>query len=431
MNASTPPAPAPRLDRDVTDRLAAAKLWLVSTESPTTCGDMPYLSAALYALIPVPSTQVAQMSIDEHWRLYLNPTWVIATDVPDLAAHLAHLIWHLLADHASRARDLEVGPDHARAWQAAADATVAEVLDTPALRTGLTTPAGLGWTAGRSAEEYFARTTKLPAAAAHPPPGDDHAGPPGSETTDTSCGSGCDGRPRSYDLPPGDQVGGLDSHDADAIRRRVAIEFRDHQTHAGTIPGDWSRWVQHILDPVVPWQQVLAAAVRRGIGWAHGHTDYTYTKISRRQAAVRQVVLPALRRPIPEVAVIIDTSGSVDDGLLAQALGEINGILATQAVPDGSITVLAVDAAVHHIQRVRCTQDVKLGGGGGTDMGTGIDAALALKPRPSIIIVLTDGYTPWPVHVPPAAVVVVLIGRTRHELPPTPGWAQRVECVRN
>jgi predicted metal-dependent peptidase len=221
----------------------------------------------------------------------------------------------------------------------------------------------------------------------------------------------------------------LDSHDADALRRRVAIEFSEHQTQHGTRPGEWSRWVQRVLDPVVPWQQILAAAVRRGIGWTHGHTDYTYTKISRRQAGAGRIVLPALRRPVPEVAVVVDTSGSIDDGLLSQALGEVDGILTAQAIPDGSVTVLAVDAAVHHVERVRAARDVKLGGGGGTDMGIGITAALALKPRPSVVIVLTDGYTPWPSVVPPAAVIVVLIGRARSDLPPTPEWAQRIECV--
>lgn len=62
-------------------------------------------------------------------------------------------------------------------------------------------------------------------------------------------------------------------------------------------------------------------------------------------------------------------------------------------------------------------------------MDKGIEAALALKPRPTVIIVLTDGYTPWPARVPPAAVVAVLVGHHHCELPPTPAWTQRVECV--
>ena len=421
--------PGRALDLDTATRLSAAKLWLVSTESPTTCGDLPYLSSALYALIPVATPRVTSMTIDEHWRLYVNPEWIAVTDVALIGAQLAHLVWHVLADHAGRARDLEVAPAQREAWQRAADATVAEVLDTGAVRTGLCSPADLGWKPGRSAEEYFAVISAL---AVEPEPSADDRSPverAAHDEADATCGSGCDGRVRDYDLPPESDDGAIDSHDSDAIRRRVAIEFQEHQTQHGRRPGEWSRWVQRILEPVVPWQQVLAAAVRRGVGWTHGHTDYTYTRISRRQSGAGRIVLPALRRPVPEVAVVVDTSGSVDDGLLSQALGEVDGILSSQAVPDGSITVLAVDSAVHHVERVRTARDARLGGGGGTNMGVGIDAALALKPRPSVIIVLTDGYTPWPAQVPAAAVIVVLIGRRSSELPWTPPWAQRVECV--
>jgi predicted metal-dependent peptidase len=220
-----------------------------------------------------------------------------------------------------------------------------------------------------------------------------------------------------------------DPSDDDAIRRSVAIEFQQHVGPAGTMPGEWARLVQQILEPIVPWQQVLSAAVRRGLGWTHGHTDYTYTKISRRQAGAGRIVLPALRRPVPEVAIVVDTSGSVDDGLLAQALGEVDGILTSAAIPEGSVTVLAVDAAVQAVTRVRAARDVAIGGGGGTNMGVGIEAALALKSRPDVVIVLTDGYTPWPSIEPRAAVIAVLIGRLSSHLPATPDWAQRVECV--
>ena len=223
--------------------------------------------------------------------------------------------------------------------------------------------------------------------------------------------------------------GAISQTAADGIRKRVAIEFRSHMSIAGTLPGEWERWVQDTLEPVVHWTQVLAAAVRRGIGWTHGHADYTYTRISRRQAVAGPVILPATRRPVPEVAVVLDTSGSVDDGLLAQSLGEVNGVLAGLGVTGRSVTVLATDAIVQATTRVRSAADTIVPGGGGTDLRVGIQAAMALRPRPTLIVVLTDGYTPWPEIPPPIPVVVTLIGRTRQELPSTPDWAQRVECV--
>ena len=476
------------LDRPAADLLAAAKLWLTSPMvrgGPLT-GDMPYLSTALYALVAVPTEDVSRMATDPAWRLYVNPTWLsdARLTAPEVGAELAHQVWHLLADHAGRASDMGVRASTSRAWRVAADITVHEVAgglaegargSGPHAGDGGRTPSGpsrpavggvtatgparaariralddhhrligadeLGLPGGRAAEEYYAMLTGLPAHDEEPDhdpawqpraskdPARESTDPPEREDGDPSCGSGCDGVHRAYELPELADVGGLSPVAAEAIRRTVAIEFQANPGR-GDLPGDWGRWVSAILDPVVDWRNVLHAAVRRGLGWANGHTDYTYTRISRRQAAAGPVILPALRRPVPRVGIVVDTSGSVDDGLLAQALGEIDGVLTALGVADPQVTVLAVDAAVHAVTTVRRAGAVNLAGGGGTDMALGIQAAQELRPRVDVIIVLTDGHTGWPGQPAPMPVIAVLIGRTRAELPRTPDWIQRVECVR-
>lgn len=477
------------LDRPAADLLAAAKLWLTTPGTPggPPVGDMPYLSAALYALATVPTPEVATAAVDPQWRLYLNADWVGSPDrtVPELGRELAHLVWHLLADHAGRAGGLGVTAGTSRAWRVATDVTVHPLVEqlpagpgpgsgrpvAPAAGPGPGQPAGssrahsrpsplrsmagarrhaladrhrlvgsaeLGLPAGLAAEEYFAILSGLPTEEdpgtdpawqprADRPPGDPGPTSQGSGG-DPSCGSGCDGVPRGYELPALSDCPGLTEVAADAIRRTVAIALQQTRSQ-GTLPGEWGRWVQEILDPVVDWRNVLHAAVRRGLGWAAGHTDYTYSRVSRRQAAAGPVILPALRRPVPRVGIVVDTSGSVDDGLLAQALGEVAGVLASLGVADPQVTVLAVDAAVQAVSTVRRADRVRLAGGGGTDMAVGIRAAEELRPPVDVIVVLTDGLTGWPsrpTHVP---TVAVLIGRTRADLPRTPDWVQRVECV--
>ena len=44
------------------------------------------------------------MTVDEGWRLYMNPEWLAAASVPDVGRELAHLVWHLINRHADRAR---------------------------------------------------------------------------------------------------------------------------------------------------------------------------------------------------------------------------------------------------------------------------------------------------------------------------------------
>jgi len=86
--------------------------------------------------------------------------------------------------------------------------------------------------------------------------------------------------------------------------------------------------------------------------------------------------------------------------------------------------VLACDTAVAAAQRVSTARQVQLTGGGGTDMGTGIAAAVALRPRPAVTVVLTDGYTPWPAQPPKGTRVVV--GLLGLEAPAAPEWARSV-----
>jgi predicted metal-dependent peptidase len=106
-------------------------------------------------------------------------------------------------------------------------------------------------------------------------------------------------------------------------------------TGRGDTPGEWSRWVEQVLEPKVPWQQVLTSSVRRAVAWTHGNTHPTYRKLSRRQAASPRAILPGSQKPVPSVAVVVDTSGSMDDGLLAQAVGEVDGSCRPSATPSG------------------------------------------------------------------------------------------------
>jgi len=121
------------------------------------------------------------------------------------------------------------------------------------------------------------------------------------------------------------------------------------------------------------------------------------------------------------VAVVVDTSGSVDDAMLAQALAEVSGILKALGQREG-VHVLAVDAAVHTCRRVFRPDQVHLGGGGGTDMGAGLAEAEKLKPRPQVAIVITDGRTPWPGAAPRGMRVIVAL--TEEEK--VPSWAKKI-----
>jgi predicted metal-dependent peptidase len=208
----------------------------------------------------------------------------------------------------------------------------------------------------------------------------------------------------------------------------AAAVQREHAREPGSVAGGWLRWAESVLPARIDWRRVLAAEVRSAIAAVAGKVDYSYARPSRRAHLSPAVILPTLRRPVPDVAVVCDTSGSMHERLLARALAEIEAVLTRAGLRQAQIRVLAVDTDVHAIRRVSRAAQVQLAGGGGTDMGSGIERAAALRPRPSVVIVLTDGYTPWPDQPPPGIRVIVGLLTEGVRAPgwTPPGWARTV-----
>lgn len=85
------------------------------------------------------------------------------------------------------------------------------------------------------------------------------------------------------------------------------------------------------------------------------------------------------------------------------------------------IALWSVDTEAHRITMGN-DRSIELLGGGGTDMGIGIRAAIDDAQRPDVVVVLTDGYTPWPENPPGRPVVVGLLGGGE-DVPKPPWWA--------
>ena len=212
-------------------------------------------------------------------------------------------------------------------------------------------------------------------------------------------------------------------------RRRVAQAVRDHAAYRsrGHLPAGWRRWAdQTLASPTIPWRQVLASAVRRAVAHAAGCHDYAYSRPGRRR--IPRIVTPALRRPLVTVAVVVDTSGSMGQSEVNAALTEVKGVIRAAGIGAQRLVVLACDAAVGATSRVRRVEDVQLVGGGGTDMRVGIAAAEAGHPHPDVVVVLTDGVTPWPDRPTRARLVVALIG-DQTSVQQVPAWATTVRVT--
>ena len=382
-------------------RLAAARLRAAEAQ--------PFLAMALYALTVVPDASRPTFAVDERWRLYVNPRKLREWSVPEVAGVLLHEVSHVLRDHAGRARTAGIaGEDAAHLWNVAGDAEINDDL----LSAGVTLPGGavtpdvLGMPPGKVAEYYYARLEREP----EPP------------VIAEDCGAGCHGH-GTRDLPPG-LPPGLSDAEALLLRRRVAEAIaRGAGQQPGTIAGGWLRWAQAVMHPQLDWRRLLTAKVRSSAAAVSGAMDYSYSRPPRRR--VPGVVLPSLRRPLPRVAVIVDTSGSVDDEQLSAAWTEVHGCLRTLGIRRDLLTVYAADAAAHRLTGPPRRQ-IELTGGGGTDMAEAITTALATRPVPDLVVVITDGLTPWPAARPRRDVIVALLPAPFRR-PAPPPWAHVVE----
>lgn len=220
------------------------------------------------------------------------------------------------------------------------------------------------------------------------------------------CGSGTGGDQREWedDISDNAQDGSVDSGRGDLIKAETAQKILDHEKSngRGTVPGGLSRWANEFLNPVVNWRKELRSVVSRELGLLAGRKDYSYMRPSRRR--VPGFIMPGMINSAPPcVAVVLDTSGSMGSAQIEQAVGDVSGLLRAVSGANAPMKLIACDAAAAQAQSVKTARNISLVGGGGTDMRIGIKAAAELKPRPDIIITMTDGYTPWPSEPDPSA----------------------------
>ena len=244
------------------------------------------------------------------------------------------------------------------------------------------------------------------------------------------CGSGSGGEKAPCEFGDGDDAGHpVSTIEAQAILVQAA---QDIIKSRGTAPSSMVEEAETLLKPSpTPWQRLLAAHVRQAVAWAAGHVDQSYQRRSRRRDNAilrplgggdgRKLVKPGWVAPTPSIEAIVDTSGSMSVADVAVCRNEIEAIARKVGCRGDSLVVTEVDAKVQSSQKYR-TQKALGGihGRGGTDMRVGIQHALNRKHRPDVIVLLTDGETPYPEAKLPVPLIVVIVGepsglfRSRH-----------------
>lgn len=359
------------------------------------CRHWPFASHAILSMIPVSRPGLGTLAVDQHWRLYFDEAALRQMDTEQAAGIILHELDHLLKRHHRRGKSL-VGDDSSlwETWNFATDAAINEGLRAEGivLPDGVIYPETVDQPVGLSAEEYFRRLADKQ--------------PRDSDSHRAGSGSCSDGRQRPWELGrPDDDNPGLDEADQEQLIHVTAQNVLDKQRGEGK--GGMRVWAEQVIDPPLDPASKLLHLVRRCCDQTIGTGDRSYRRPSRRNSNPR-MCLPSNVAPLPRITVIVDTSGSMGRTDLGLALGMIRKVLQSFRIRDG-IRVVTGDTSGG--LRQLCLSDpskIDLTGGGGTDMAAIIAEVLEDRKRPQMILVCTDGYTPWPTENPGVPIVACL-----------------------
>jgi predicted metal-dependent peptidase len=387
--------------------------------------DAPYISSILYGLVPVPLPGLGTMLTTEHMVLMYDPAWIFTVDNPGeetvLAGVIMHECMHVLRKHIERfgnillgdekyianvAMDIAINPDLiAAGWKLTPDALMPSRYNLPD---------------GQTAEWYFSELRKQKAQKQSSKKGGQEGQGEGSGDADNNDGpndgspsgggqgqgnskpgvcSGCCGSVTGNKSPHADkeqkvdaEVGRTESDQSRLIKAAAEAIKKYAQEGRGRMPASLKEIVKRLDEPAkVDWRNALGQVIRKATGRIKGGgKDFSLRRPSKRSYA-RGLIRPGLIQQVPEVCIVRDTSGSMGSQQINDATRESIGIF--QALGLDLIWYIDADAEVAFKKRIRLPElkELPVHGRGGTDFRPAIYEAEKLKPRPDLLVYVTDG----------------------------------------
>lgn len=192
----------------------------------------------------------------------------------------------------------------------------------------------------------------------------------------------------------------LTEEELEEIREDVktAVMNAAQAAGAGRVPAGIARLIKDLTEPKMDWREYLETYIKSAI-----KDDYTFTRLSRRSWSTN-VILPGMDELEKiDIAVCIDTSGSMTEEMLRDFLSEVKGIM-TQ-FEDFKLRLWTFDTKVYDYkvftpENVDEIIEYPMSGGGGTDFE--VNWSFMADPEvfgfdeesfePSKLVFFTDGY---------------------------------------
>ena len=159
---------------------------------------------------------------------------------------------------------------------------------------------------------------------------------------------------------------------------------------AGNIPAGVKRLIQELTEPKMNWRELLRMQLESTI-----KSDFTWMRASRKGWHM-DAVMPGMKvDPMIDIAIAIDASGSIDERMLKDFLGEVQGIM--DSFPAYKIHVVTFDTDCYNPMQYDSDNldsmcDYEVSGGGGTDFDAIFRYLKDNEIEPKRLVVFTDGY---------------------------------------
>ena len=159
---------------------------------------------------------------------------------------------------------------------------------------------------------------------------------------------------------------------------------------AGNLPAGVKRIIQDMTAPKMNWRELLRMQLESTI-----KSDFTWMRASRRGWHM-DAVMPGMRNDeLIDICIAIDASGSIDDKMLKDFMGEVQGIMdqfAAYKIHVVTFDTECYNPASYDSDNLDSICDYEVTGGGGTDFEAIFRYLKDQQIEPKRLVVFTDGY---------------------------------------
>jgi len=331
--------------------LSKAKIGLISK------GNSTFLSTILFSLKTKWEEQIPTAGVDGI-NLFINPTWWLTLTEPARIGLLAHEAWHVAFEHILRSEQFKK-----EKYNRAAD----YVINLVVTKAGYTLPPK-----GLLDNKYIGMSTAQVYALLKDDPS-------------SNIGAGYDCDIISTEKLTAEKKALVQRKVQDILVKAATATKMESAKQYSNIPGDIKLMIDELLNPKLDWKTILANYMT-----SFSKDDYSYKRPNKRY--MPDMYIPTLySESTGEVAVAVDTSGSVSDDMFTEFLTEINEI--KQRLKPSLTTIIDFDTSIKNIHKLQADEDVTglpFTGRGGTDL-TPVFEYYNQAP-PEVLIIFSDLY---------------------------------------